>query len=87
MTASFSFVLGVKPELQERVFVLIGDESYVTPAPAIAAARPATGNIFFAPEGKAAIAAVTGLNKNADLIDKHMNKKKPPVGNNRRLES
>src|ERR1700730_6685101 len=41
VTPALSRVLRIKPEMQQGVVVLAGDQNDVTPAPAVAAARPA----------------------------------------------
>ena len=65
------FVLGIEAEMQQRVVVLAGDQENVAAAAAVAAAGAAAGDELLAPERKAAVAAVAGLDRDDDFIDEH----------------
>jgi len=65
-------VFGVEPEMQKGVLVLTGDEANIAAAAAIAAARTAARDIFFAPKSQTAIATVAGLYVDPDFINEHL---------------
>jgi hypothetical protein len=69
VTAALGFMFGVKTELQEGVLVLAGNQENVAAAASIAAARPATRDVFLATKGQATIAPIPGLDQDAGLID------------------
>src|ERR1700730_13105551 len=64
-------VLGIETEVHERVVALAGFHDYVAALAAVPSGWPAAGNELLAPESHAAIAAVSGLDSNFRLINKH----------------
>ncbi len=69
--AVFGLHDGLVEKRGEIVRVGVGPQDDRAAAAAIAAVRPALGHKGFAAKGNRAIAAVTGLRKDSDVIDKH----------------
>ena len=69
--AVFSDEFAAVFEFDERILARVCGEDHVPAAPAVAAVRPALGDVFFAAEGDAAVAAVARLDVNVGFIDKH----------------
>jgi hypothetical protein len=63
--------LGVKPEINEGIRVRAGDNEDGTPVSAIAAARTAARDEFFASERQAPAPAVTGRNADLNFVNEH----------------
>jgi hypothetical protein len=57
--------------VQKGILVRVGDQVHISPAPAIAAARAALRDVFFPPEGHAAVTSVAGLHFDSDFVDEH----------------
>jgi hypothetical protein len=64
-------VLGVEAEVDEGVVGERSGHEHVAAVASVAAGRAAAGDEFFAPEGHAAVAAVSGFYANFGFIDKH----------------
>ena len=62
VAAALGLMFGIKAEMEKRVVVLAGDQGDIAAAASVAAAGTAAGNVFLAPKGQAAVAAVAGLN-------------------------
>jgi hypothetical protein len=58
-------------EVDQRVDPGIDEQDHVAAAPAVAAGRPAEGNVFFAAEGHGAIAAFACRDLNLCRVEKH----------------
>jgi len=58
----------------EIIEIVIRFQNHVTAAAAIAAARPALGNIFLALKGHTTFAAMAGPRVNFDFVDEHVPK-------------
>src|SRR5436305_758988 len=71
MAAAVAFEFAIVAITQQSIVVGIGFQINAATVAAIAAGRPATWNIFFAPERNAAVAAVAGLYGNFSFINKH----------------
>jgi len=71
VAAALGFVLGVEAEVDEGVVAEGGGHEDVAAVAAIAAGGAALGNKFFAPEGHATVATVTGLDTDSCFINKH----------------
>ena len=69
--AALRFVLGVETEMQQRVYLAVGDQEHVAAPAAVAAARPAAGNVFFPAERETAVAAVPRFDQDARFVDEH----------------
>jgi hypothetical protein len=61
MTPALSFMLGIETEMEQSVVMLGGDHNHVAAASSVPATGSASGDVFFAPEGKAAVTAVAAL--------------------------
>ncbi len=72
VTPTLSLVLGVKPEMQQRVVVVAGYQHNVAATPAITAARSAVRHVLFAAKRKTAVAAIAGLHADNHFINKHV---------------
>jgi len=70
--AALCFMLGIKPELEQRVLVFGRDQCYIAAPAAVAAARSAARNVFFAAKGEAAVTPVAGLYQDSSFIDKQV---------------
>src|ERR1051326_2177636 len=71
VTAALGLMLGVEAEMQQRVVMFAGNQDDVAAAASVAAAGPASRNILLAPERKTAVAAVSGFDRNGDVVDEH----------------
>src|SRR5258708_7610151 len=71
VAAALGLVLGVEAEVDEGVVAEGGGHEDVAAVAAVAAGGTALGDKFFAPEGHAAVATVTGFDTNSCLINKH----------------
>ena len=69
--ASLGLPVMLAGEIEQGVNTIFCNEIDPAAGPAVAAVRPAFRDIFFASEADATMTAVTGLNKNFRLIDKH----------------
>jgi hypothetical protein len=69
MTAALGFVLWVETEMEQSIVVLACDHHHVAAPASVAAARATARDEFLAPESQAAVAAVTGLDRNSYFID------------------
>jgi hypothetical protein len=58
-------------EIEQGVFVLVGDEHDRPAVPPVAAIRAAFGDVFFAPERNAPIAPVAGLDVDDGFVNEH----------------
>ncbi len=54
-------VFSAVSEIEQSILALIGLKNYVSALAAVAAVRSALGDVFFTPEGHAAVAAVAGF--------------------------
>ena len=57
---------------KQSIFVLIRGEPHAAAVAAVAAARAAAGDVFFAAKGDAAVSAGSGLHMNFGFVDKHV---------------
>src|SRR5580698_8444320 len=71
MPAALSLVFRVEPKVHQRIMAQRRRHKNVAAMPAIAARRPAARDELLAPEGHAAIAAITGLYADSCFINKH----------------
>ena len=74
MAAAIGFEFAVVAIAKQSVVVKVGFEIDAAAIAAVAAGGAAARNVFFAAEGHAAIAAVTGLQEYFGFINKHGNK-------------
>src|ERR1700722_4973556 len=71
VAAGPAFVLGIEAEVHQRIVTLTRFHDDVATLAAIASGRTSARNKFLAPEGHAAVAAVSGLHSNFGFINKH----------------
>jgi hypothetical protein len=71
MAAAIGLMLGIEAEVQQRVVVGRSNHVYIASATAVAAAGTATGHELFTAERENAVAAVAGLHKDSNFINKH----------------
>src|SRR5207237_2191694 len=71
VSAVFRLNDGLVEQMSELVGMLISPEDNIAAATAVTPIRSPLGNEFFAPETDAPPAALSGLRKNFDAIDKH----------------
>jgi hypothetical protein len=71
VASALGFVLGVEAEVDEGVVAEGGGHEDVAAVTAIAAGGASLGNKFFAAEGHAAVAAVSGFDPDSCFINKH----------------
>jgi hypothetical protein len=71
VAAALARVFGVVAEVEQGVVVCGGVERDVAAASAIAAAGAAFGDVLFAAEGEAAVAAVAGFDFNEYFVYEH----------------
>ena len=71
VSAVLSGEAGVVEEIEESELTGIADEDDVSAGSAVSAVGAALGNICFAPETAAAVAAVSGFDSDDSFIDKH----------------
>ena len=64
-------IFALVAEVHQRGEVVVHAQDDIAALAAVAAIRAARGDIFFAVEGNGTIAAVTGLHRNLDFINKH----------------
>jgi hypothetical protein len=64
-------VVVLEKEVPEIVGVRVHDEDHIPPGTPVASVGAALGHEFLAPETGAAVSAVAGFGKNADVIDEH----------------
>jgi hypothetical protein len=64
-------MFGIKTELDQSVLVLGGHYEDVAAAAAVAAAGASARDVLLAAEGQAAIAAISGLDQDANFIYEH----------------
>ena len=57
--------------VDQGIAVRAGAQDDGAPAPAIAAVRPASGDVLLAPEAHTSVAAVAGRNLDVDFVDEH----------------
>jgi hypothetical protein len=67
-------MLRVEPQMEQRIVVFARNQDNVAPVSTVAAARTAARNIFFATKRETAVAAVTSLYRDCDLIDEQLSK-------------
>jgi hypothetical protein len=70
MTPALSLMLRIEPEMEQSVVMLGGDHNHIAAVSSIPATGSASGDVFFAPEGKAAVAAIAALHQDIYFIDK-----------------
>jgi hypothetical protein len=70
MTPALSLVLRIEPEMEQGIVMLGGDHNHIATVSAVATAGASPGNVFFAPEGKDAVAAIAALHQDIYFIDK-----------------
>jgi hypothetical protein len=71
VASAFRAVFGIEAEVHQRVVALAGFHGHVAAFAAITARRTAAGDELLPTKGHAAIAAVSRLDPNFRLIDKH----------------
>lgn len=71
VASAFGRVLGVVAEVEQGVVMIARFENDVASATSVSARRTALGHELFPAKGQAAIAAIAGLDSNANFIDKH----------------
>ena len=67
----FRHELAAVLKVQKGVLALVGDENDVAALTAVSAVGTAVRDVFFPAEGHGTVAALTRLDVNIDLIDKH----------------
>src|SRR5882762_5153606 len=74
VTAAIGLEFAIVAVAKQRVVVRVGFQIDVAAMAAVAARRTTARNIFFAPKGHAAVAAVAGLHEYFGFINEHRNK-------------
>ena len=70
VTPTLCFVLRIEAEMEQGVVVLAGHHDNIAAVASVPAAGAASGNVFFAPESQAAVAAIAALHQDIYFIDK-----------------
>src|ERR1700676_3790850 len=70
--AALRGVLGIKPEMKQRIVVRASHHRDVATTAAVAAARPSARHVFLATEGQTPVPAIPGFYADFNFVDKHV---------------
>jgi hypothetical protein len=79
VAAALGLVFRVISKVKKSIVVFARDQNDIPATAPVTSTGTASGNVFFATECEAAIAAVTGLYLDDNFIDKHAKNKRPPA--------